>query len=759
MTTTVLEPTPDFRVLFEASPALLMVLAPDSQFTILGATDAYLRATLTQRESMVGRALFDVFPDNPDDPGATGTSSLRASLQRVLRDRRSDTMAVQKYDIRRPESEGGGFEERFWSPVNTPVFAADGSCRYIIHRVEDVTEFVRLNQQRQEQARRDGGERLGADWKEVEVFHRAQELGQAAREAFARLQSQLERLSLLQQITRAIGERQDLPSICQIVIRTIEERMPLDFGCIGQYSQGDSRLSVMGMGLKQDELAAALSTGERAQVDLGEEGLARWVRGRMVYEPDLGLLQFEFARRMSAAGLRSMVAVPLCMDSQTFGLLLAARREANSFSSGDCEFLEQLAEHVALAANNSQLYSALHVAYEDLRSTQQVALQQERLRALGQMASGIAHDINNSITPAALYLDALLENSGELPREAVDRLQTVQRAVHDVAATVARMREFYRQRETQRSFAPVQLNELVKQVVDLTRARWSDMPLQRGVAIDLRTELASRLPPVMGIDHELREALINLVFNAVDAMPGGGTLILRTRREEGNRVVVEVTDTGVGMDDEARRRCLEPFYTTKGERGTGLGLAMVFGVAQRHAADIDIDSAIGAGTTVRMGFAAGADAGEQPPLSLAQVSAPRRILIIDDDPVLLRSLHEALELDGHSVVMAHGGEEGIERFRAALPGKQPFDVVFTDLGMPYVDGRQVAVAVKALSPATPVVMLTGWGQHMNEDGESPPNVDQLLGKPPRLRELRAALVSLTANATADSGALKTAASA
>jgi signal transduction histidine kinase/ActR/RegA family two-component response regulator len=754
MTTTVLEATPDFRVLFEASPALLLVLAPDSQFTILGATDAYLRATLTQREKVVGRALFDVFPDNPDDPNATGTASLHASLQRVLRDRRSDTMAVQKYDIRRPESEGGGFEERFWSPVNTPVLATDGSCRYIIHRVEDVTEFVRLNQQRQEQGWRVGGERPGANWKEVEVFHRAQELGQAAREAFARLQSQLERLSLLQQITRAIGERQDLPSICQIVIRTIEARMPLDFGCIGQYSQGDWRLSVMGVGLKGGELAVAMAPGERAQFDLGEEGVARWLRGRMVYEPDLGLLQLKFAQRLSAAGLRSMVAVPLRMDSQTFGLLLAARREANSFSSGDCEFLEHLAEHVALAANNSQLYSALHAAYEDMRSTQQVALQQERLRALGQMASGIAHDINNSITPAALYLDALLENSGELPREAVDRLQTIQRAVQDVAATVARMREFYRQRETQQAFAPVQLNELVKQVVDLTRARWSDMPLQRGVAIDLRTELASRLPPVMGIDHELREALINLVFNAVDAMPGGGNLILRTRREEGNRVVVEVTDTGVGMDEEARRRCLEPFYTTKGERGTGLGLAMVFGVAQRHAADIDIDSAVGTGTTVRMGFAAGPDVGEQPPLSLAQRSAPRRILIIDDDPVLLRSLHEALALDGHSVVMANGGEEGIERFRAALPGKQPFDVVFTDLGMPYVDGRQVAAAIKALSPATPVVMLTGWGQHMNEDGESPPHVDQLLGKPPRLRELRAAVVGLTATAAADSDASK-----
>jgi signal transduction histidine kinase len=683
MTTTAQDETPDFRALFEAAPALLMVLAPDSGFTILAATDAYLRATLTRREDVVGRGLFDVFPDNPDDPGATGTASLRASLQRVLRDRRSDTMAVQKYDIRRPVSEGGGFEERVWSPANTPVLAADGSCRYIIHRVEDVTE--------------------------------------------------LGRLSLLQQITRAIGERQDLPSICQIVTRTIEARMPLDFACMGQYAPGDNRLTVMGVGLK---------AGELAQCDIGEEAIARWVRGKLAYEPDVTTLQFAFARRLAELQLHSLVAVPLRLESQSFGVLIAARRAPNAFSSEDCEFLGQLAEHVALAANNAQLYAALHAAYEDLRSTQEVELQQERLRALGQMASGIAHDINNSITPAALYLDALLEKSDTLPAEAVDRLQTIQRAVSDVSATVARMREFYRQRETQQAFVPVQINDLVRHVVDLTRARWSDMPLQRGVAIDVRTELASRLPPVLGIDHELREALINLVFNAVDAMPRGGTLIVRTRVEEGNRVVVEVTDTGVGMDEEARRRCLEPFYTTKGERGTGLGLAMVFGVAQRHSADIDVDSSVGVGTTIRMSFAALADAGERPPQSRGVVSSPRRILIIDDDPVLLRSLHDALALDGHSVVMANGGEEGIERYRAALPGKQPFDVVFTDLGMPYVDGRQVSATIKALSPATPVIMLTGWGQHMQDDGESPPNVDKLLGKPPRLRDLRAALAAL-----------------
>ena len=230
-------------------------------------------------------------------------------------------------------------------------------------------------------------------------------------------------------------------------------------------------------------------------------------------------------------------------------------------------------------------------------------MQQERLRALGQMASGIAHDINNAISPISLYTESLLEREKGLSAPGRGQLQVIQRAIGDVAQTVARMREFYRPREPQMMLARVHLNELVQQVLDLTRVRWNDMPQQRGVTIALAKDLARSLPPVMGAESEIREALTNLVFNAVDAMPEGGTLTLRTRAEEG-RVHVEVIDTGIGMDEDARRRCLEPFFTTKGERGTGLGLAMVYGMVQRHSADISIDSELGKGTRVQLTFGA-----------------------------------------------------------------------------------------------------------------------------------------------------------
>jgi PAS domain S-box-containing protein len=566
------------------------------------------------------------------------------------------------------------------------------------------------------------------------------------KQADGKLQAQLERMGLLQQITRAIGERQDLKSIFGVAIRTLEDRLPIDFGCLCLYDSTDKRLTVTGLGLRGHDLAAELGLTEQTHIAIDENGLARCVRGHLVYEPDVNGVSFPFPQRLARAGLRSVVAAPLMVESQIFGVLIAARREPDSFSSGECEFLRQLSEHVALAAHQAQLYGALQAAYEDLRQTREAVMQQERLRALGQMASGIAHDINNAISPVALYTDSLLERESNLSAQGRGQLEIIQRAIHDVAATVARLREFYRQRESQLTLMPVDLNELVPQAVDLTRARWSDMPQQRGIVIQARTELADDPPVIMGIESEIREALTNLIFNAVDAMPEGGTLTLRTKvvgnpSDQSRQVQLEVSDTGGGMDEEARRRCLEPFFTTKGERGTGLGLAMVYGMAQRHGAEIDIESAVGRGTTLRLKFAAPAvtiDAAAQSQ-TVPAVPTDLRILIVDDDPALLKSLQDTLESDGHTIVTASGGEAGIAAFLAAHAQANPFHAVITDLGMPYVDGRQVCSAVKTAAPRTIVVMLTGWGQRFVAEGGIPLNVDSVLSKPPKLRELRQAL--------------------
>jgi nitrogen-specific signal transduction histidine kinase/ActR/RegA family two-component response regulator len=388
-----------------------------------------------------------------------------------------------------------------------------------------------------------------------------------------------------------------------------------------------------------------------------------------------------------------------------------------------------------------------------LRTTQDKVMQQERLRALGQMASGVAHDINNALSPAALYTESLLEHEHNLGDRARSHLVTIQRAIDDVARTVARMREFYRPGEPQLALSRLDLNTLIAHVVDLTRVRWSDVPQQHGFVISVVTDLAPDLPGVKGADNEIRDALTNLIFNAVDAMPEGGRLSIRTYMPTGEQangqclievVHLEVSDTGTGMDEETKRRCLEPFFTTKGERGSGLGLAQVYGTMQRHDAEMEIDSIPGRGTTVRLIFRVPST--KTPTLRLPILSMPARplqILIVDDDPLILESLRSALESDGHAVVAADGGQAGIDRFVAARQQGAAIDLVITDLGMPHVDGRKVAEAIKTASAGTPVILLTGWGTHLTEQNEMPPHVDRILSKPPKLHDLRAMLAEFS----------------
>ena len=577
-----------------------------------------------------------------------------------------------------------------------------------------------------------------------------------------RIQAQLGNLDLLRLTTRAIADRQDLPSTYGVVLRNLEDNMPIDFGCVLLYDSLAETLTVKSIAARSLPMARKIGLREGALIAIDQNGLSRCVRGELVYEPDIEFSTFEFPKLLASGKLRSLVCAPLLVESKVFGVLIAARNLPEAFTSGDCEFLNQLSEHVALAAHQIQLHSALQQAYDDLRQSQHTAMQQERLRALGQMASGIAHDINNAISPVALYTESLLEHETTLSERARGYLSTIRQAIDDVADTVARMREFYRHREPQLQLSAVNLNTLARQVIELTRARWNTQPQERGVHIELRTELATDLPDSMGADAEIRDALTNLIFNAVDAMPGGGTLTVRTRtighrdsdmelHDGGNpcgSAAIEIVDTGVGMDGETRQRCLEPFFTTKGERGTGLGLAMVYGTAQRHSADLEIDSAPGKGTTVRLIFPAATPTFT----ATARFPAPQvpnqhlRILIVDDDPLLIKSLRDILEADGHSVAAADGGKSGIETFMAAAQRGERFHIVITDLGMPYVDGRKVALTVKAVSPATPVVMLTGWGRRLLEENDSPPHVDRVLSKPPRIHELRLALIDLVPQA-------------
>jgi len=577
----------------------------------------------------------------------------------------------------------------------------------------------------------------------IDTRERATRERQAAQ---AKLQLQLSRLDLLHRITRAIGERHDLRSIFQVVIRSLETDLPIDFGCICLYVEAERVLTVTSIGSRSDTVTKKLAMKEHEHVSVDSNGLATCIKGQLVYEPDITRAAGEFTQRLVDAGLRALVISPLVAQGTVFGVLLAARREAESFSSNECEFLRQLSDHVALATHQAQLYTTLQQAYDELRQSQQTVMQQERLRALGQMASGVAHDINNAVAPIALYTDSLLEHETGLSERARGYLSIIRRAIADVGETVKGMRDFYRPQDREAPHAQIDLNPIVSQVIELTRGRWRDLPQQRGIAIAMRAELQQPLAAILGQESEIRDALTNLVFNAVDAMPDGGTLTVRTRSSAAT-VQLEVVDSGVGMDEETRRRCLEPFFTTKGERGTGLGLAMVYGMVRRHSAELEIDSTLHQGTTMRITFAAAhaAAAAAPPTVAPATTLRPLSVLLVDDDPLVLESLRATLGSDGHKVAAADGGQAGIDAFAEAQQRGEKFDVVITDLGMPHIDGRRVAAAIKAASASTPVILLTGWGQRLVDDGDIPAHVDHVLNKPPKLRDLRAALAHVIPN--------------
>src|ERR1700722_7623049 len=229
-----------------------------------------------------------------------------------------------------------------------------------------------------------------------------------------RTQAQLSRLDLLQKITRAIGEGQDPANIFRVVLQRLEDDMPIEFGCICLHEARDDHLTAGTVGARSMPAAASMGIAEQTRIPIDDNGISMCLRGQLVYEPDVREVPFPLPQRLAAAGFRSLVITPLLIEGNVFGMLIAARRAAGAFTSGDCEFLRQVSEHAALATQQAQLYSALQRAYDDLRQSQQTALQQERLRALGQMASGIAHDINNAISPVALYTESLLEREPNL---------------------------------------------------------------------------------------------------------------------------------------------------------------------------------------------------------------------------------------------------------------------------------------------------------------------------------------------------------
>jgi GAF domain-containing protein/CheY-like chemotaxis protein len=429
-------------------------------------------------------------------------------------------------------------------------------------------------------------------------------------------------------------------------------------------------------------------------------------------------------------GISAFLAVPLRVKRDIIGVLGVADRPGRRFTEAEIALLGTFADQAAVALDNSRLYGDLRSALSTVEESQERIVQGERLRALGEMAGGVAHDFNNFLAIITGRAESLVAETSdpELRRQ----LRVILQVALDAAQTVRRIGDFTRMRRA-RPFEPVDLRQIVQEVVEVTRSRWRDDPQARGIAFEM-TVMAEPTPPMSGDPSELREALTNIVFNAIDAMPDGGRLTLRTG-VAGHRVFCAVSDSGIGMHEDIRQRIFDPFFTTKGERGTGLGLSVVYGIVTRHGGEVQVQSTPGRGSVFTLRFPCAQET--PPPAPPAPVApAPRtgRILVIDDEQEIASAMGDLLRRDGHEVAVCHDGRSGLARFAAA-----PFDLVITDLGMPDISGWEVARRVKEHRPGTPVAMVTGWGDQI--DPARTPGVDHLLGKPFKRSEIRAVVAA------------------
>ncbi len=459
------------------------------------------------------------------------------------------------------------------------------------------------------------------------------------------------------------------------------------------------------------------------------------------------------------AGMRACLVVPVRLRHEIVGALYLADPGAREFRPDEVAAVQVLASLLALGMENNRLYGEVRTALEGMASAQDHLVQTERARAVGAMAGGIANEFNNLLAIVLGKTQLMLPRAPEGPMR--EGLAAVEEAAWRAADVVRRLQGFAAT-SMETGAGPVDLVSVVRDALALTRALWKDEAEARGTPIEVVTVL-DKVPHVDGQAPALREAVMNLILNALDAMPRGGRLGLTTRRADGG-AELDVSDSGEGMPEDVRRQIFDPFFTTRAPQRTGLGLSVVHGVVNRHHGSVRVRSEPGGGTTVTLWLPAGhAREVESRPAAAAAVNEPGHpgpsdlvrsvgvspgdggadhaagsaavsILVIEDEEQIRTMLVDALAEAGHNVESATDGLTGLARFQGGH-----FDVVLTDLSLPECSGLDVARSVKRMHPETPVVLITGWGHLLNPERLRESGIDLMLVKPFRLERLLSVL--------------------
>jgi signal transduction histidine kinase/ActR/RegA family two-component response regulator len=350
----------------------------------------------------------------------------------------------------------------------------------------------------------------------------------------------------------------------------------------------------------------------------------------------------------------------------------------------------------------------------------------QKMAALGELSFGVAHNVNNTLTGILGRAQLILRNSNDEAKIKAG-IELIIKSAEDGAHIIRRIQDFARQRPS-REFETISIAELLKDACEMTRPRWESRSEFAQIRFALHADCQAF---VKGDPVELREVLVNMIYNAIDAMPSGGEIRLATQ-ENRERVVICVGDTGTGMSPDVKQRLFDPFFTTKGKAGTGMGLAVSFGIIRRHEGSIEVDSEPGRGTTFKISLPKVMPETAETAGSPAEAHAPAtaddkvRVLVVDDETHVREVLIEALEAEGCEVVSAQSGEIALALYEQYGGG---FDAVFTDIGMPDMNGWELCTEIRERSKTIPLAIISGWADAISVQTRNAVNADWVVAKP------------------------------
>ncbi|MBS9402850.1 PAS domain S-box protein [Halomonas sp. TRM85114] len=774
-----------FRTIFESAPGLYLVLTADD-YRIVGVSDAYLKATYTDRDAIIGRQLFDVFPVTPDQSNAGGVEELSASLERVKRYGQPDIMPVLRYPI--PDPETGHFEERFWSPINVPVFDEQRQLSLILHRTEDVTDYLHGSQ--------------AIEPMNMELIARARELKtllerhRSSEERWRRLFAEAA-TGIVQADTKGrflYANR----AFCDMLGYSEEALRSTDILSLTHPEDRQANLDKL-----KPLLAGETNSFIIEKRLLNYQGDVLWCRNSVSAQRDMhGIIVSLVAVIEDITAQREAEARQLSL-AQRLTRSLENMSDAFFLLDKDWRFsyLNHQAEHVLERsadellgrnvwnefpeARESEAWTCYHHAAETGESehftfyyspldqwfevnaypgeeglavyfrtiTEKKRLEAQlqeahRMEAIGHLTGGMAHDFNNLLTVVMGNADLLSEALADDPRLA-PLIQAVADSAQRGADLTQRLLAFARRQAL--APVPTDINRLIRGLIELLRRTM-------GEQIELSFHPGHGLWSANIDPSQLESAVLNLSINARDAMPDGGQLTIETRNVSlsaqyandylelipGDYVCIAVSDTGTGIPQAIRERVFEPFFTTKEKgKGTGLGLSMVFGFLKQSDGHVNLYSEEGEGTTIKLYLPRIRQAPADPkptPREETNLEGDESLLVVEDDDTVREFVVAQLEAAGYGVRQAKDGPSAL----VILADDSPIDLLFTDVMMPGgMTGRDLAIAAHKLRPLLKVVFTSGYTENaIAHNGRLDEGV-RFLGKPYRpitlLRTIRETL--------------------